>query len=536
MRHLAVLWIVFLVGCRAGPAELTQSTIPSVAEKPPVTSPATQRPNFIIIMSDDSGYSDLGCFGGEIATPNIDALAARSYRFTALYTNGRCSPTRASLLTGHYPHDVGVGDLCRPRDETPFPGYRGYLASETPILAEILKAEGYATFLTGKWHLGGERGAERENPAPGELEKWPRQRGFDHFFGLIHGATGYFRPRKRRPLRLENALWTPPAKGFYLTDAISDDAVRCIDDMAGRSEPYFLYVAYTAPHAPLEARKKDIERLRPQYEDPVSVAKRRNRRLRELGLAEEGWKPPRIPEPKTVTKGLAKFAALMEGIDRGVGRIVDAVERSGTGERTVILYLSDNGAADPVYSISNIPFKGYKGTLHEGSIRTHGIFHVPSALLPGVPRAVAARGHVIDAVPTFLDVAGIAYPRTFRGTEVPPPDGVSWLPVLSGNESLEERPLFWELYGNRAVIQGKWKYHQRYGAQKPILIDLESNGIETRNLSDSYPDRVRELGALVDEWCEEHFVVDRREVLAAQTRNPEHPQYHPDLVKPRKDD
>ena len=412
---------------------------------------AGERPNVLVILTDDMGYSDLGCFGGEIATPNLDRLAANGLRFTQFYNATRCCPTRASLLTGVYPHQAGMGFMVRTIDH---PGYRGDLSPETVTLAEVLKAAGYHTGMAGKWHV-----ARSHSPRDG-VANWPRQRGFDFFYGTIRGFGSFYDPDT---LCRDNAFITPendPAyqpKEYYYTDAITDNAVAFLKSTAGSPRPFFLYVAHTAAHWPLQAPERYIAKYRGKYDGGYAAVRRaRVERLRRLGLMPPGWGPaPTIGDWDAVkdkaweARCMETYAAMIDCMDEGVGRIVRQLEEDGRIDNTLVLYLHDNGACaerngrEPVRqpppatlrpmgrdelqtrssppmqtrdgrwvrsgpgvmagpadtwigygeawaNVSNTPFREYKHWVHEGGIATPLIAHWPAGLRAGKSKGAPA--------------------------------------------------------------------------------------------------------------------------------------------------
>ena len=307
---------------------------------------AAGRPNLIVILTDDMGYSDLGCYGGEIATPNLDRLAANGLRFTQFYNATRCCPTRASLLTGVYPHQAGMGFMVRTIDH---PGYRGDLSPETVTLAEVLKTSGYHTGMAGKWHV-----ARSHAPRDG-IANWPRQRGFDFFYGTIRGFGSFYDPdtlcRGNTFITPENDPEYQPKK-YYYTDAITDNAVAFLRGTAGGEKPFFLYVAYTAAHWPLQAPERHLAKYRGRYDGGYDAVRRaRVERLRRMGLMPPDWEPaPTIGDWGAVkdkaweARGMETYAAMIDCMDEGVGRILKQLETDGRLDNTLILYLHDNGA------------------------------------------------------------------------------------------------------------------------------------------------------------------------------------------------
>jgi arylsulfatase A-like enzyme len=481
-----------------------------------------ERPNIVLIMADDMGFSDLGCYGGEISTPNLDRLATRGLRFTQFYNMGRCCPTRAALLTGLYPHQAGVGDMEPDLGE---PEYQGYLNERCVTIAEALRPAGYRTLMSGKWNVGYRR------------PQWPVDRGFDRHFGLLRGASDYFDPRvgPRRevsPFALDGEAFTDFPDDFYATDAYSDHAVRCIEETPD-GQPFFLYVGYTAPHSPLQARAEDIAKYKGRYREGWDVLReRRHARLIEEGiissdtpLAPRDGRVPAWPaarDPGFEDLKMAIYAAQVESMDRGIGRIVAALERKGVLENTLIVFLSDNGGdgeeeeitrdlppgvegANYIYGrawaqLSNSPFRGYKHEMLEGGINTPLVVHWPAVIkAPAVTRQV---GHVIDLMATCLDAAGVEYPRTHNGHAVQPTEGRSLVPVFRTGRREPHSTLFWEHEGWRAVRQGDWKLVAAPSGPPWQLYDLAADPIELHDIAASHPGKVAELLALCDAWTE----------------------------------
>jgi arylsulfatase len=490
------------------------------------------RPNFVLILADDLGYSDIGCYGGEIATPNLDRLAANGLRFTQFYNVTRCCPTRAALLTGLYPHQAGMGRMVSGLNSHPKPGpYQGYLNDRGVTIAEILKANGYGTYMSGKWHVG-------EKP-----EHWPRKRGFDRYFGLISGASSYFEIIKEQRVRQmvrDDTPWQPPAEGFYMTDAISDSAAQFLRQHHAQrqNQPFLLYVAYTAPHFPLHALPEDIAKYQGKYNAGWEAAReQRYRRMQELGLINTRYAlspaPATIPrwdevEDKTNwTRRMEVYAAMVDRMDQGIGRILEAVKEIGAEENTLVLFLSDNGASaenvedrglndpaapigargsyvtydEPWANVSNTPFRRYKQWVHEGGIAT--------PLIARWPRGIKQRGqiskevgHVMDFMATYLDLAGVAYPDSFNGKPILPLEGKSLAPTFAGKSRDGYEILFWEHLDNRAVRRGKWKLVYAHDVGEWELYDMESDPSETQNLAAQHPERVAGLRQQWEAWAE----------------------------------
>lgn len=493
-------------------------------------SAAASRPNIVVFLADDMGYSDIGCYGGEIRTPNLDRLASEGLRFTQFYNAARCCPTRASLLTGLYPHQAGMGGMVNGR-ERPGP-YQGRLNDQCVTLAEVLKDAGYTTLMSGKWHVGEER------------PNWPVDRGFDRYFGLISGAMNYFdilqvkKPGEVRGFAVDGEAWQPPNRDWYLTDAITDNAVSYLDTYGGSEKPFFLYVAYTAPHWPLNALEEDIARYAGRYSAGWDALRaERHARMKELGLVDERWPlAPRdgetvdwetVADKVDMERRMEVYAAQVDRMDQGIGRILQALDKTGQADNTLVLFLSDNGAcheggalgfderkngvpaggADTYMSYGrswasagNTPFRMYKHWTHEGGIAT--------PLIARWPSGIAARGalthtpgHIIDIMATVVEITGATYPATRNDKPVAPMEGRSLLTAFRGASMEDERPLFWEHMGNRAVRVGDWKLvAQKDGSWE--LYNLRDDRTELYDRAAEEPERVRALVAQYDAWAE----------------------------------
>ena len=510
------------------------------------------RPNIVLILADDLGFSDIGCFGGEIPTPNLDALAADGVRLTQFYNTARCSPSRASLLTGLHPHQTGVGILTR--DDRPA-GYAGTLNEECVTVAEVLGDAGYATHMAGKWHVSG-----RIREPNGT---WPTRRGFDRFYGTLDGGGSYFAP----PAVFDGEEVVEPAEDFYYTDAIARFAAEAIHDHVRErpDQPFFSYVAFTAPHWPLQAPESAIEQHAGRYDDGWTRAREaRVHRQRELGLFGESdliesEVDPRVPswdngdEQGWQARRMEVYAAQVALMDEGIGRILRTLEHAGVAENTCVIFLSDNGgcaeeilpgggrlpfartlangvpiafgntsdvwpgAVDTFASygrawanVSNAPFREYKHWVHEGGISTPFIVRWPS----GVPETSAIRDHphqLTDVMATFVEMAGAAYPEEREGLPVVGLEGASMLSTWRGeNEGLDagERTLFWEHEGNAAVRRGQWKLVRKYpGAWE--LYDIDADRGERTNLALDQRVTVRELSDAYATWSARVGVVPR---------------------------
>ena len=515
-------------------SRLSRAAVPLVLAG--VVMAAAPRPDVVLVLADDMGWSDPGCFGGEIRTPTLDLLAAGGLRFTGFHNAGRCCPTRASLLTGLYPHQAGVGHMVADDGK---PGYRGRLNESCVTIAEVLRTAGYQTFMTGKWHVSP---YDYQNPEPTlHRDSWPLQRGFDRFFGTLAGGGSYYNPRS---LMRDNAFVGPPVDGFHYTDAVNDEAAACIRE-AARDRPMFLYISHTAPHWPLHAREEDIDRYQGVYGAGWDVIReRRYRRQLELGLFEESRCPLPAREPQVrpwekaehhewEARRMAAHAAMITRMDEGLGRVLAALRETGRLENTLILFLSDNGASAEVVqgtktrhgdfprggtrpdvmpgppdtfaslgpawaNAANTPFRRYKAAACEGGIATPFIAHWPAGIRDrGMIRDVPA--HVIDILPTLAGLAGAVYPREFVGGEITPVEGLSLAPVFTGGE-LPARDLFFEHQGERAVIRGGWKLVSSH--KRPWeLYQLAHDRAETRNVAAEHPDRVAEMSAAYEAWA-----------------------------------
>ncbi|MBE7177297.1 MAG: arylsulfatase, partial [Mucilaginibacter polytrichastri] len=420
---------------------------------------AQQKPNIILIMADDMGYSDIGCYGGEVKTPNIDRLAQGGIRYRQFYNAARCCPTRASLMTGLYPHQAGMGWMAAADLGTP--EYQDNLNETSVTIAEVLKTAGYSTAMTGKWHLTNERKVDGE-----VIDNWPRQRGFDRYFGIIPGAANYFKP----VVYSDNRSYKAP-DNFYLTHAISDSSVRYIDEHFSREpqKPLFMYVAYNAPHWPLQALEKDIAKYREIYKNGWDkMRQQRFDRQKKMGLlpqnavlsprdtAVPAWESLSPAGQTEMANRMAIYAAQIDAMDQGIGRIVAELKAKNQLDNTLIFFLSDNGACAEFVSsgenkridgnagsfesyrinwanLSSTPFREYKHFTHEGGIATPLIMHWPKGIRNDLNNSFANDyGHLTDIMATCVDIAGAAYPRSYRGHAITPMEGQSMAAVFTG--------------------------------------------------------------------------------------------------------
>ena len=525
-------------------------------------------PNIVVILGDDMGFSDLGCYGSEIATPNLDALAANGLRFTRFYNNARCCPTRASLLTGLYPHQTGIGHMM---DDRGVDGYRGDLNTRCRTIAEVLRPAGYRTLAVGKWHM------TRFTAPDGPKHNWPLNRGFDRYYGTIHGAGSYFDPSSLiRDNTMISAYADPEyhPDRYYYTDAIADHAVRFVGEHARdhRTRPFFLYVAFTAAHWPMQAFPEDIAKYRGKYDagyEPIRRA--RFEKAGRLGLIDP--KEPMSPtaknwdavaDKKWEAATMEVYAAMIERMDRGIGRLVQELKRNGQFENTLILFLQDNGgcAEDmgrrPEKGHPNIPrpdrpaFAPMKPTdlAAAGSVpaqtRDGYPIRMGDRVLPGPadtylaygegwanvsntpfrrykhwvheggistpliahwPAGIAARGelrrepgHIVDIMATCAELAGGKYPDDAK-----PLPGQSLVPAFAGRR-IGRKAIFLEHEGNRAVIDGRWKLVAVKG--KPWeLYDMETDRVEHEDLSARHPEKVTDLEVRWNDWAMRSDVV-----------------------------
>ena len=487
------------------------------------------KPNVILILVDDMGFSDLGIMGSEIQTPHLDALARNGLVLSSMYNCSRCCPTRASLLTGLYPHKAGVGHM------TPHLGsraYQGYLREDAPTIAEVLGLSDYRTLMSGKWHVGG-------NYVAREADRWivgdethptPRQRGFDRFFGIVDGAVNYFSPHY---LMEDDERVEVTSESFYFTDAITDKAIDMIESGEDR-RPFFLYLAHTAPHWPLQAPEETIAKYEDVYLkgwDAIRAA--RYEEMHARGILRHRWDlSPRDKDAPAWTDvkhaaweaiRMGVYAAQIDRMDRSIGRLVQCLERLGKLDDTLIFFLSDNGgcaeflAEDgfaqrypektvdgrpialgnrvglrpgsaqtfmsydlPWANVSNAPFRLYKHWVHEGGISTPLIVHWPNGIAK--PEIVHEPAHVVDIMPTILEVAGAAYPSTHGEHETQEPDGVSLLPLFETGTWAREQPIYWEHEGNSAIRCGNMKLVRRHGRPWE-LYDMDVDRTELNDLA-----------------------------------------------------
>lgn len=508
-----------------------------------------KRPNIVLIMADDMGFSDIGSYGGEIETPHLDALAAGGVSYTQFYNNARCVPTRASLMTGVYPHQAGLGWMTAADLGTP--EYQGELNKETVTIAEVLQTTDYETYMSGKWHLSRVR-----NIMAGINDNWPSQRGFDRFFGIVDGASNFFTP----DVFSDNEKYKAPGAGedFYFTHAVSDSTVMFMDKHFGgekkKVNPMFMYVAYTAPHWPLHALEEDIAKYEGMYNIGWDrLREQRFERQKELGIfdssAELSERDSQVPawdemseeEQKAFAKRMAIYAAQIDAMDQGIGRIVNKLDELGELDNTIIMFLSDNGACAEYISggpskeltgqadtwesyrinwanAGSTPYREYKHWIHEGGIATPLIVHWPDGIDKDLNGSfIREPGHIMDIMATAIDVSGAEYPTEYKGNEIHPLEGKSLLSHFSGNKTNRE-PIYWEHEGNIGVRDGKWKLvaktaeNNNFEPSNLELYDMEADPVELNNLASQQPERLNEMYEAWKEWAEKvKVVIDTRQ-------------------------
>ena len=524
------------------------------------------RPNIIIIMADDLGYSDLKSYGGEIDTPHIDSIGKRGIKYTQLYNTARCCPTRASMLTGLHPHKAGLGHLVQDRG---LPGYRGQITSNTITIAELLKSNGYQTYMTGKWHLSNSWKDDSNK------EAWPCSRGFDEFYGFLVGHTSLWNPKY---LVKDNDFIPSPKKDYFFTDAMTDASVSYIKKASQKDQPFFMYVAYPNPHYPLHARQKTIAKYNGVYSKGWDKLRaERLKRLKELKLIPEttelsprdemvpAWEDEKWPAWQA--HRMQVYAAMVDEMDQGIGRILQALKDRNEFDNTLVIFLSDNGASPEGHlfntierlnkpwttkmypqkladgrtvnagdwpdeplggpttygsygikwaNLSNTPFRNHKHWNHEGGISTPMLLQWPAAIKGGqINRSLA---HVIDFMPTSIELSNSQYPKTFRGHKVHPIEGKSLVPTFTNSLLRDDNDfLCWEHEGHRAVRKGKWKLVLDYpGSWKDVrqqagkweLYDISQDRSELNDLSSQYPQVVKELATEWDKWAQRNNVIE----------------------------
>lgn len=490
-----------------------------------------KKPNIILILADDLGYSDLGAYGSEISTPNLDRLAKQGLRLQEFYNNSICAPTRASLLTGQYQHKAGVGYFS---NDLGLPAYQGYINAESLTLAEVLKSNGYSTITSGKWHVSGKN------------VSLPWQRGFDDVYPRDEDSAGSGAPQEKTIVTDNEGFIL---SDYFQTNLITKNAVKFIDDESKKENPFFLYLAYTAPHWPLVALPEDIAKYKGKYDKGWDQLRtERFERQKQLGVVGADtkiskkdediydWSRLSYDQRQQWAKKMEVFAAMVDRMDQGVGKVLEKLEQNGEINNTIIFFISDNGApAEDLVKwyngarknsgtvgtpgsyesqsknwsyLSNTPFLAFKDYLYEGGINSPFIAWYPAKIPAGV--IVKGTGHIIDLAPTFYELAGARYPAKFKNVIPNPLPGKSLVPVLFGQQKEVQRgqPLFWERAGNRAVRAGKWKLVSHWPSYNWELYDLETDRGETTNLARQNHERVSQLSVKYFDWARKTGVVD----------------------------
>ena len=499
----------------------------------PLLSNAIEKPNIIVILADDMGYSDLGCYGGEVETPNLDKLAENGLRYRQFYNSARSCPSRATLMTGLYPHQAGMGWMAAANLQRP--PYQGYLNNECVTIAEVLKTAGYKTYMSGKWHLS----SDRQNQG-GIMDNWPKQRGFDKFYGIVGGAANYF----RTVVNIDNErVKTTDDGSFYFTHAISDNATDFINRHDFSQNPFFLYLAYNAPHWPLHALQKDIDKYVERYKAGWDkLRKERFERQQKIGLfakeavlsprdeAVDAWDKLTPQQQHEFTMRMAIYAAQIDAMDQGIGQIVAKLKEKGQLDNTIIMFMTDNGACAEFISsgkrkavdgkedtyesyrinwanLSSTPYREYKHFTNEGGIASPLIAHYPNGIDKKLNKTfVSEYGHFSDVMATCVDLANANYPKSYKGHNIIPMQGVSLVPNFKGG--ITDRKLtFWEHEANIAVRDGKWKIVSKtvegdeFDEASIKLYDMEADPTEMNDLSAKHPERRADMYKLWQQWA-----------------------------------
>jgi arylsulfatase len=527
-----------------------------------------KKPNIIVILTDDMGFSDIGCYGSEINTPNIDKLAKNGVRFSHFYNTARCSPSRASLLTGLYPHQAGMGHLSTENFKEE--GYVDDLSKNAVTMAEVFKTAGYATYMTGKWHIA------KDIVNQNDIRNWPLQRGFQRYFGTLNGSGSFYDPGTL----VSNNTYIAPGNNFYYTNAITDTAVKFINEHK-TPNPFFFYIAYTAAHWPLHAPEKEVQKYKGVYDkgwDAIRTA--RFYKLQKLGiiskdavLTERGVSIPaweNAPMKDWQVRKMEVYAAMIDIMDQGIGKIISTLEQKGVLDNTVIFYMHDNGGCaepldsdqpeialtaeqqqihpfakdsifvgkKPIYTrdgqfiksgkgvmpgpantwvtygmewanVSNTPFKMYKHWTHEGGIASPLIIYWPK----GVKQKGAIRNqdaHLIDIMATCVDIAGIDYPKVYNGQDIQPMEGKSLVGAIN-NLPIKRDFIFWEHEGNRAIKAGPWKLVSKTEKSK-VFTEKDQNAWELYNMEHD-PSETKNLSSQYTEKVKELSLLWEKEAI-----------------------
>lgn len=527
---------------------MTKTTILTLGAALTCSISFAQRPNIILIMADDMGFSDLGCYGSEIPTPNLDKLAGKGVRFSQFYNTARCCPTRASLLTGLFQHQTGIGMMSEDpnsreggQDKNDFgvDGYRGYLNHHCATIAEVLKPSGYHTYMAGKWHVG----------MHGE-EKWPLQRGFERYYGILAGACSYLKPSGGRGLTSDNTKLPAPEGEYYTTDVFTDNAIRFIQEQKDEN-PFFLYLAYNAPHWPLQAKKEDYEKFVGKYMKGWDILREeRHQRQKELKIFDRdiplsprdprvrAWSEVSDAQKKESDFRMAVYAAQVNCIDQNVGRLIESLTKMKKLENTLIIFLSDNGACAEPYqefgggkfddinnpaisgavsygigwaNLSNTPFFEYKVKSYEGGVSAPFIASWPQKFRKNAGKIVHTPAYLIDVMPTLIEVAGARYPKKHQdGTALYALEGNSLLKAFVSGKGSKHEYMYWEHSGHSAIRKGDWKAVKDVAKTEWELYDLCTDRDEQINVAQSHPELVKELNDKWYEWANSHQVLPKK--------------------------
>lgn len=549
--ELAVQWGV----SSAVAAVMAGMSAPAAAAGDTPRRAQSQRPNIILILTDDMGFGDLGVMGSEIRTPHIDSIAQRGVLLTSMYNAARCCPSRAALLTGMYPHKAGIGHMGA---NLGTPAYQGYLRNDAATIAEVLRPAGYRTLMAGKWHVGGDFWARLVDTwKVGDVEHpTPRQRGFDRFYGIIDGTINYFSPWY---IMEDDQRVEVSSTAYYFTDAITDKAIAMIEESTRGNKPFFLYLAHAAPHWPLQAPEENIAKYEGRYAkgwDEVRGARYEEQQKR--GILQHRWdlSPRDAGAPPWTDVGhqhweslrMGVYAAQIDRMDQQIGRVLDTLRRLGQFENTMILFFSDNGGCAefmredgwaqfypdvtnagqkmtlgnrpdlrpggpltfmsyelPWANVSNAPFRLFKHYVHEGGISTPLLVQWPSRIPRG--GTLHTPCHITDVMPTILEAAGAHYPKELGGEAMQPPDGESLLPLLEGRHWARQQPIYWEHEGNAAARIGNFKLVRKFN-QPWELYDMETDRTELHDLSKGNEMMLKKLTSNYEGWAQSVGVVD----------------------------
>ena len=499
------------------------------------TETEDSRPNIIVILADDMGYSDLGSYGSEIKTPVLDQLAENGLRMTQFYNASRCCPSRASLLTGLYPHQANMGFM---QEDCNLPGYGGHLPDNAITIAQLLKENGYSTAMSGKWHVGNDKSF------------WPTKKGFDKFYGFPHHGGEYFYPFASDQILVKGETEITPDENYYSTDAINDNAVNFVTEMHSENKPFFLYLAHVAPHFPLQAKQEDIDKYRGTYKRNFEELRvKRFEKMKAQGILPADYKlsplDPKVPnwdelsdtEKDDFDLRMSVYAAQIDCMDQGIGRLVDQLESLDQLDNTVIIFLSDNGGTREDYSnpemtapigqpgsfgcyklpwanVSNTPFRMFKHWGNEGGIRTPFIVHYPKLITEG--RIDNQPAHIMDIMKTVSELAKVEYPKTYNNNEITPSEGISLVPIFKSKERTAHKELFWEHEGNKAARMGEWKWVNIYPEGTDELYDLSKDPTELNNLANSQAEKLESIKTSWQNWADRVGVVPWEAVLEAK--------------------